>query len=88
MNYYDFTSKIFGFPTSRCEDKVTATKIRGSTLTKTLLRDQRVYDTHTDPPEGVFESGLIMLFSIVLFCATMVICYNARRSMSNGSRSS
>ena len=39
MNYYDFTSKIFGFPTSRWEDKVTATKIKGSsTLMKTLLR--------------------------------------------------
>ena len=39
MNYFDFNSKISGFPTSRWKDKVTATKIRGSsTLTKTLLR--------------------------------------------------
>ena len=56
MNYYDFTSKIFSFPTSRWEDKVTATKIRGSsTLTKTLLRGY------------MFKSGLIVLISIV-FC--------------------
>ena len=55
MNYYDFTSKIFGFPTSRWEDKVTATKIRGSsTLTKTLLR-------------GYSKSGLIVLISIVFY---------------------
>ena len=56
MNYYDVTSKIFGFPTSRWEDKVTATKIRGSsTLTKTLLR-------------GCSKSGLIVLISIVFLC--------------------
>ena len=54
MNYSDFTSKISGFPTSRWEDKVTATKI-----------DQRFFDTHEDPPERVFKSGLIMLLSIV-----------------------
>ena len=40
---------------SRWEDKVTATKIRGS------------FDTHEDPPERVFKSGLIMLISNVFF---------------------
>ena len=39
MNYSDFTSKMSGFPTSKWEDKVTATKIIGSsTLMKTLMR--------------------------------------------------
>ena len=59
MNYADFTSKISGFPTSRWEDKVTATKTR------------RVFNTHEDPPDMVFKSGLIVLISIVfLVCFT------------------
>ena len=49
---------------SRWEDKVTATMVRGSS------------DTHEAPPERVFVSGLMMLIFIVLFCVTMVICYN------------
>ena len=55
MNYSDFTAKISGFSTSRWEDKVTATKI----------------NTHEDPPERVFKSGLlIVLISIVFICFT------------------
>ena len=47
---------------SRWEDKITATKIRGSsTLTKTLL---------------LFVSELLTVISIVLFRVTIVICYN------------
>ena len=32
--------------------------------------DQRVFDTHEDPPEMVFKSGLLMQISIVFMCFT------------------
>ena len=46
--------QITGFSTSRWEDKVTAT-------------NQRVFNTHEDPSERMFKSGLIKLMPIV-FC--------------------
>ena len=58
--------KCLAFPhlgQSRWEDKITSTKIRGSS-------------TPMKSPERVFVSGLIILISIINVCVTMVICYN------------
>ena len=58
--------QILAFPhirQSRWKDKVTATKIR-------------VFDTHEDPHERVFMSGLIMLISIVFsVLSEMIMTY-------------